>query len=246
MSDMWAGTRLLYWADSLIGHALWRLVFSGAILGLSYLRMIREYNFRLETTILPSEFFAGFVAFFGWLPKLIGFQIPEPDIVISLPVGETSRRAWSVWLLCGVVFYGFIPRVVLAIDSVRRLNRSRRGLTLDLELPYYVKLRQRLDALLRPPSVITDPDLGVPDPVSYTHLDVYKRQQQHRANTEDGVAGHAHPHQHVDQRAVHEFRRTREPVAVFQRRLQLQHAHRQQGQHRHQSQADVEAPERAP
>ncbi|WP_186410338.1 DUF2868 domain-containing protein [Candidatus Propionivibrio aalborgensis] len=163
MTDMCARTRLLYWTYSLISHALWSLFFIGAILGLSYLLMIREYNFRWETTILPSEFFAGFVAFFGWLPKLIGFQIPEPDIVISLPVGETSRRAWSVWLLCGVVFYGFIPRVVLAIDSVRRLNRSRRGLTLDLELPYYVKLRQRLDALLRPPSVITDPDLGVPD-----------------------------------------------------------------------------------
>ncbi|MBK9026579.1 MAG: DUF2868 domain-containing protein [Propionivibrio sp.] len=156
-------TRLPYWAYSLISHALWSLFFIGAILGLSYLLMIREYNFRWETTILPSEFFAGFVAFFGWLPKLIGFQIPEPDVVIHLPGGETSRRAWSAWLLCGVVFYGFLPRVVLALDGLRRLKRIRRGLTLDLELPYYVRLRQRLDALLRPAVTITDPDSGVPD-----------------------------------------------------------------------------------
>lgn len=164
VTSMCGRTRLLYWTYSLISHTLWSLFFIGVILGLSYLLMIREYNFRWETTILPSEFFAGFVAFFGWLPKLIGFQIPEPSIVINLPFGETSRRAWSVWLMCGVVFYALIPRVVFGIDSLRRLNRSKRGLTLDLELPYYVRLRQRLDALLRPPPVVTDPDTGIPDP----------------------------------------------------------------------------------
>ena len=171
MTSLIEKTRLLYWTYSSISHVLWSLFFVGAIIGLSYLLMIREYSFRWETTILSSEFIASFVAFFGWLPKLIGFQIPEYDVVITLPSEKTARTAWSVWLLCCVIFYGLVPRTLLAIDSVRRFLKGKRNLSLDLESPYYVKLRQRLDLLLRPPLVITDPNTGVPDLTTPTPSD---------------------------------------------------------------------------
>ena len=47
----------------------------------------------------------------------------------------------------------------------------------------------------------------------------------------------------MNDRLAHELGRARVPVAVLQRGLQLQHAHRQQGEQGHQREADVERPE---
>ena len=154
--------RLSYWVYSLLSHAFWSLFFVSAGVALTYLFALHEYSFKWETTILPASFFVRFVEIFGWLPQQFGLRTPDAAAVISLTDSGAARQAWATWLLAGVVGYGLLPRVLLAGLSLRRCRREAQRLSLDLEQPYYVRLRQRLDALLRPPAMIVDPATGAP------------------------------------------------------------------------------------
>ena len=162
-----ARTRFVYWFYSLISHVLWSLFFVSAALALTYLFALHEYSFKWETTILPATFFVRFVEVFAWLPQQLGLRMPTPAVVTSLLDDTMTRQAWAGWMLACVVLYGLLPRLLLAALSGRQLAKLGRELRLDLDLAYYVKLRQRLDSLLRPATKIVD---AAPNHAESPHL----------------------------------------------------------------------------
>ena len=91
---------------------------------------------------------------------------------------------------------------------------------IDVETPAWAKHwfaaipREKLDGishLLRFKWVVTNPDTSVwhvfetPDSVSYTHLDVYKRQQSFRPGVSDQYTG-ARSHSHYYEEHPHTYR----------------------------------------
>ncbi|PKL94772.1 MAG: DUF2868 domain-containing protein, partial [Gammaproteobacteria bacterium HGW-Gammaproteobacteria-9] len=96
--------------------------------------------------------FVGLTQALGALPALLGFSVPDVEqIRASGALGgdlEGARQHWAGWLVGVLLIYGLLPRLLLAGFSLWRWRRGRAALKLDLSLPAYRLLRERL----QPPS----------------------------------------------------------------------------------------------
>jgi hypothetical protein len=140
--------RLARWGLSLLVHGLWLLILASALLTLIALFAARRYDFVWETTLLGADGFVALTRWLGALPSLAGFPVPEPELVRAsantAPEQEAARRAWASWLLGALLVYGLLPRLVLALLCLWRWRRGLRHLDLDLDVPEYALLRERL------------------------------------------------------------------------------------------------------
>ncbi|MCQ4311480.1 DUF2868 domain-containing protein [Pseudomonas stutzeri] len=156
-------------------HGLWLLAMVSALLTLLALLATRRYGFVWETTILGEGTFINLTQALGMLPSLLGFSVPDIDQIRAsgtLNNGfESARQSWAGWLVGVSLIYGLLPRLLLALFCLWRWRRGRALLRLDLQLPAYRLLRERL----QPPSE----RLGISDaapeqlysPSIGTHLD---------------------------------------------------------------------------
>ncbi|WP_271410119.1 DUF2868 domain-containing protein [Pseudomonas sp. Q1-7] len=139
--------RLTRWALGALVHGAWSLSLGSALLVLLLLLATRRYGFVWETTILGSDTFVVLTQALGALPALLGFSLPDAETIrasSSVVSAEAARQAWSGWLL-GVVFtYGLLPRLLLGLFCGWRWSQGRTRLALDLGLPGYGLLRERL------------------------------------------------------------------------------------------------------
>lgn len=165
--------RLGRWALGLLVHGLWLLALLAAAVLLLALLATRRYDFVWETSILASDTFISLTQALGALPALLGFALPDPEMIRasgdSALASEAARRAWSGWLLGVLVVYGLLPRLVLCLLCVWRWHHGRARLRLDLELPAYRLLRERLQpsserlgVLDQAPARLSEPLGGVP------------------------------------------------------------------------------------
>ena len=144
--------RLGRWVLGLGVHGLWLVAMSSALVTLLALLATRRYGFVWETTILGEGAFVGLTQALGVLPSLLGFSVPDIEQIRAsgdLANGvESSRQSWAGWLVGVVLIYGLLPRLLLALLCLGRWRRGRAQLRLDLQLPAYRLLRERL----QPPS----------------------------------------------------------------------------------------------
>jgi hypothetical protein len=155
---------------SAVSHLLWLAVLGGALLGLLLALSLRRYGFTWETTILPAAWFESMVAALAWLPGALG--LPQPDAVLVAASGEgpvassAARRAWSFWLLGGLLLYGLLPRSVALWLCRWRLRRALQTLQLPWQHPYYAVLQQRLAPRSTRLGVVdADSGAGAPEPL---------------------------------------------------------------------------------
>nr|WP_298144134.1 DUF2868 domain-containing protein [uncultured Pseudomonas sp.] len=139
--------RLARWGLGLLVHGFWLLTLSSALLGLLMLFATRRYGFVWETTILGGDNFVALTQALGALPAVLGF--PQPDIELirasAAPLDlEAARQAWAGWLLGVLAVYGVLPRLLLALLCLWRWRHGQARLSLDLRLPGYQSLRERL------------------------------------------------------------------------------------------------------
>lgn len=139
---------LMRWWLGAVTHGLWLLALAGALAGLLITLAARRYGFVWETTILPTEVFVRFIQAMGRLPAQFGFAIPDAAAVRAGGAGgvqdEAARIAWSSWLIGCVVIYGIVPRLLLWLACLGLFVSGRRRLRLDLSLPGYAALVERL------------------------------------------------------------------------------------------------------
>jgi hypothetical protein len=134
------------WGLSVVSHSAWLLALLCSFITMLLALSLRSYSFVIETTILPPEFFAGFIHGFGWLPAQLGFAVPDADMIVAALAGsggeqsEQSRRAWASWLSGGLIIYGILPRLLVWSFSVLRLAHLHARLDLDLSRPGYAEL----------------------------------------------------------------------------------------------------------
>lgn len=140
--------RLNRWLLGALVHGLWLLAMIAALLMLLALLATRRYGFVWETTLLAAEPFISLTHALGALPSLLGFAVPDEAMIRAsgdtLPALDLARQAWASWLLGVVLVYGLLPRLLLALLCLWRWRRGRADLALDLNLPGYAQLRERL------------------------------------------------------------------------------------------------------
>lgn len=108
----------------------------------------RRYGFVWETTILGADTFVAVTQALGTLPALLGFNVPSAEMIRASGDAavniERARQAWAAWLVGVLLVYGLLPRLILALLCLWRWKRGRAALRLDLNLPGYSQLRERL------------------------------------------------------------------------------------------------------
>ncbi|CAI8851940.1 DUF2868 domain-containing protein [Pseudomonas sp. IT-93MI4] len=140
--------KLNRWVLGTLVNGLWLLAMLSALLLLLTLMATRRYGFVWETTILGADTFINLTQALGALPALLGFNVPTVEMIrasggAALDI-ESARQAWATWLVGVLVVYGVLPRLLLALLCFWRWSRGKAALTLDLNLPGYAQLRERL------------------------------------------------------------------------------------------------------
>ncbi|MFJ2482941.1 DUF2868 domain-containing protein [Pseudomonas sp. NPDC087598] len=152
--------KLNRWALGALVNGLWLLAMLSALILLLTLMATRRYGFVWETTILSADTFIHVTQALGYLPSLLGFNVPTVEMIRASGDGaldiESARQAWATWLVGVLVVYGVAPRLLLALFCLWRWNAGQAALRLDLNLPGYAQLRERL--------MPTSERLGVNDP----------------------------------------------------------------------------------
>ncbi|EJK99406.1 hypothetical protein PflQ2_0361 [Pseudomonas fluorescens Q2-87] len=140
--------KLNRWALGGLVNGLWLLAMLSALVIVLMLMATRRYGFVWETTILGGETFVAVTQALGALPALLGLSVPTVDMIrasgdAALNI-ESARQAWAGWLVGVLLVYGVLPRLCLALLCLWRWRRGRATLRLDLNLPGYAQLRERL------------------------------------------------------------------------------------------------------
>jgi len=140
--------RLTRWALGLLVHGFWLLALTSALLTLLALLATRRYGFVWETTILNGDTFVALTQALGAFPALLGFSLPDGELIRTSGraalADEAARHVWAGWLLGVLLVYGLLPRLLLALLCLWRWRRGSSRLALDLSLPGYQLLRERL------------------------------------------------------------------------------------------------------
>ncbi|MFJ2537611.1 DUF2868 domain-containing protein [Pseudomonas sp. NPDC087614] len=136
------------WALGATVNGLWLLAMLSALMLLLTLMATRRYGFVWETTILSADTFINMTQALGSLPALLGFNVPTVEMIRASGAGaldiESARQAWATWLVGVLIIYGVLPRLLLALFCFWRWNSGKASLRLDLNLPGYAQLRERL------------------------------------------------------------------------------------------------------
>jgi hypothetical protein len=140
--------KLNRWALGVLVNGLWLLAMLSALVILLMLMATRRYGFVWETTLLGGDTFVAMTQALGALPALLGFNVPTVEMIrasgdAALNI-ESARQAWATWLVGVLVVYGVVPRLLLALLCLWRWKSGRAMLRLDLNLPGYAQLRERL------------------------------------------------------------------------------------------------------
>lgn len=140
--------RLNRWGVGVLAHGFWLLTLLTALLTLLALLATRRYGFAWESTLLGGDTFIRLVQALGSLPALLGFSLPDTELIRrsgdSALANESARLSWAGWLLGVLVVYGLLPRLALLLFCLWRWQRGCAALSLDLSLPGYSLLRERL------------------------------------------------------------------------------------------------------
>lgn len=129
-------------------HGWWFLLLFSSLLMVLLLFTVRRYGFVWESTLLSGDAFVRLTQILGAPPALLGFPTPDPDTIHNtadkpLAAAET-RRLWALWLT-GVVFaWGLLPRTLAGIFCLWRWQYSMKRLDIDLSLPGYAVLHDKL------------------------------------------------------------------------------------------------------
>lgn len=140
--------KLNRWVLGMLVNGLWLLALLSALVIVLTLLATRRYGFVWETTILSGATFVNLTQALGALPALLGFSVPSEAMIrasgdAALNI-ESARQAWAGWLVGVLLVYGIVPRLLLTLLCLWRWTRGRGDLRLDLNLPGYAQLRERL------------------------------------------------------------------------------------------------------
>ncbi|UJP03242.1 MAG: DUF2868 domain-containing protein [Nitrosomonas sp.] len=155
------------WRISVLTHQFWLTYLTAGLVLLILLMLARQYNFIWGTTLLPDSTLPRLTEILGTPLEAMGLKIPDNPQTVASRIGTgkqdaETRTAWAVFLIGALLVYGIFPRLLLLGFSWLMQQWSESRFKLDLYLPYYIELRQRLMAREVKAQVIdADPQAGM-------------------------------------------------------------------------------------
>jgi hypothetical protein len=137
------------WRISVLTHKFWLTYLTAGLIILILLMMARQYNFTWGTTLLAESSLPTFTQLLGKPIEYLGLNTPDSSQIAASRIGirgqdSETRGAWASFLLGALLIYGIFPRLLLLAISASMQKFAQRNFKLDLYLPYYIELRQRL------------------------------------------------------------------------------------------------------
>lgn len=131
------------WYLSRFSHQLWLATLTGMLFAIIFLLIVRQYSFSWESTLLSDQALMTLTHWLGWLPSMVGFNVPDADAVVQsrlvtdvMPL--SIARQWASLLVGSLLMYGIMPRAIAWAFCAVMFNRKK--MKLDLSLPYYQKI----------------------------------------------------------------------------------------------------------
>ncbi|MDV6343748.1 DUF2868 domain-containing protein [Nitrosomonas sp. Is37] len=139
------------WRISVLTHQFWLTYLATGLVLLVLLMMAKQYDFIWGTTLLPESSFPELTQWLSKPMEFLGLIPPDSYQIAASRVGAVfqdaeTRGAWAKFLLGALLLYGILPRLILLLVSVMMQKLAEHRFKLDLYLPYYITLRQRLMA----------------------------------------------------------------------------------------------------
>ncbi len=162
------------WRFSVLTHKFWLTYLASGLVMLILLMIARQYNFIWGTTLLSESSLPALTQSLAVPIEYLGLIAPDVNQIAASRIGvseqnDETRTAWASFLLGAFLIYGIFPRLILLGISTVMQKWSERNYKLDLYLPYYIDLRQRLmsaavkarviDADPHPKVVVDRPDV---------------------------------------------------------------------------------------
>lgn len=131
------------WYLSKFSHQLWLATLTGMLGAIIFLLIVRQYSFSWESTLLSDQTLMALTHWLGWLPSLVGFNVPDAEAVIQSRLATEAMplsiaRQWASLLVGSLLMYGIVPRALAWAFCALMFNRKQ--MKLDLSLPYYQKI----------------------------------------------------------------------------------------------------------
>ena len=155
------------WRISVLTHKFWLTYLAVGMVLLIVLMLAKQYNFIWGTTLLPDSTLPRLTQILGTPLEAMGLKIPDDPQTVASRIGVSkqdaeTRMAWATFLIGALLVYGIFPRLLVLGLSFVMQKWSEHRFKLDLYLPYYIELRQRLMAREVKAEVIdADPQAGV-------------------------------------------------------------------------------------
>ncbi|WP_299188672.1 DUF2868 domain-containing protein [uncultured Psychrobacter sp.] len=142
------------WYLGRFSHQLWLATLTGMMFAIIFLLIVRQYSFSWESTLLSDQALIGLTQVLGWLPSMVGFDVPDNAAIIqsrlvtdAMPL--SVARQWASLLIGSLIMYGIVPRAIAWVFCALMFRRKK--MRLDIKLPYYQKIinfwqRQVVDA----------------------------------------------------------------------------------------------------
>ncbi len=132
------------WYLSMMSHLFWLAYVTGALLTLTLLFSVAQYDLSWGTTILSEQTIVTLVGWLAVVPVWLGLMAPpDPSWIAAGRAGELAgleRAVWAHFLLAMVCAYGAGPRLLLGLLCYVLTWRATRRLRLDLDKPGYQRL----------------------------------------------------------------------------------------------------------
>ncbi len=137
------------WRISVLTHQFWLVYLSAGMVLLILLMLAKQYNFIWGTTLLPDSSLPRLTQILGTPLQAMGLTIPDDSQTIASRIGAgkqdaETRTEWATFLIGTLLVYGILPRLLVLGFSVIMQKWREYRFKLDLYLPYYIELRQRL------------------------------------------------------------------------------------------------------
>ncbi|PTN11721.1 DUF2868 domain-containing protein [Nitrosomonas aestuarii] len=162
------------WRISILTHQFWLVYLTAGLVLLILLMLAKQYNFVWGTTLLPDSSLPKLTESLGKPLVYIGLEIPDSQQIAAsrMDTGRqdaATRGAWARFLIGVLLVYGLLPRILLLAVSTLMLSWSEHRFKLDLYLPYFIDLRQRLMARKVNPKIIDADPLAGEQPAEVAH-----------------------------------------------------------------------------
>ena len=138
------------WLLGTLTHAFWALYSLAALITLTLLFSIAQYDLSWGTTLLTDETVITLIQGLAHLPAWIGLiEPPSAEWILAGRAGQETgavRAEWARFLLMLVAVYGLLPRLVLLAFCALLASRGLRRMDLDTRRPGYLRLAGTLVA----------------------------------------------------------------------------------------------------